>query len=348
MMAVIQQQTWLEPAMSMVMSSAGVLAVIVGLTMAWMMFRYFVRKSGFGIPAPARSIGDWIVFTVPRIYGVVLFFLASMFIFGSAAVYFAVLSPLVLRTSGDESSRIDVVCSAANFGLTVSLFGGLMFNFVLVKATEPGRPDPIDPENISFCTTCDTARQARTHHCYACNRCVRRLEHHCVWLNRCIGERNFRYFWLFLFFTWTFYSLVALNLSALYQTIDRAVSLVDSGCGDISGKGEDLIDPDTCEFLSLSGFEQTAVEWVQTSASALGLFCFLFWLLHCFLALTNQTTIELVMNFSSHHSIRDILTGKNAYNQGWRRNFAEMMNTTIEEPIWRVMLPKFPPQPDPL
>mmetsp|Transcript_4476 Transcript_4476/g.13577 ORF Transcript_4476/g.13577 Transcript_4476/m.13577 type:complete len:350 (-) Transcript_4476:90-1139(-) len=337
---IYEQHARFGTAVSTAQSTAAILAVIVGLTVAWMIFRHFAKRLGFGVN---RSFGDLVVHSTSRMYGAVLFSFSSIFIFGWAAVYLAVLAPTILRTNSEERSLINTIGAVTNFGLAVLLFCFLMFNFVLVKTTEPGRPDPADAENVSVCLTCDTARESRTHHCYICNRCFRRLDHHCVWLNRCIGERNLRYFWLFLFYTWTFFGLVAFNLGPLYQKIDRATSLAESGCGDISGEGDDLIDPDSCEFLNLSGFEQMATGWVQTSAISLSLFCFVLWLLHCFLALTNQTTIELVRNFSSYDSFKEVMMGNNIHNQGWRKNFAEMMYTTQEEPMWRTFLPKFPP-----
>lgn len=50
------------------------------------------------------------------------------------------------------------------------------------------------------CPACGDAfvRPPRSKHCGACGRCVARLDHHCPWINRCVGERNMRWFLLFL------------------------------------------------------------------------------------------------------------------------------------------------------
>mmetsp|Transcript_39030 Transcript_39030/g.110264 ORF Transcript_39030/g.110264 Transcript_39030/m.110264 type:complete len:304 (-) Transcript_39030:32-943(-) len=50
-----------------------------------------------------------------------------------------------------------------------------------------------------WCKDCQLWRPHRCGHCSFCQRCVLRLDHHCGFMGTCVGEKNCRFFALFLF-----------------------------------------------------------------------------------------------------------------------------------------------------
>ncbi|CAI9786003.1 unnamed protein product [Fraxinus pennsylvanica] len=73
---------------------------------------------------------------------------------------------------------------------------------------------PVDSENgrIRICRKCNNLKPPRCHHCSVCGRCVLKMDHHCVWVVNCVGALNYKYFLLFLVYTFLETTLVTLSL----------------------------------------------------------------------------------------------------------------------------------------
>nr|XP_009413042.1 PREDICTED: protein S-acyltransferase 10-like isoform X2 [Musa acuminata subsp. malaccensis] len=115
------------------------------------------------------------------------------------------------------------------------------------------------------CTYCNIIQPPRAKHCHDCDKCVLQFDHHCVWLGTCIGQGNHCRFWWYIFeetilCVWT----VVLYITFLHSEIVKA----------------------------------WWKDFIAIVLLALLLFCLIFLLLllvfHSYLALTNQTTYEMV------------------------------------------------------
>lgn len=53
-------------------------------------------------------------------------------------------------------------------------------------------------KKISKCESCHIVKPYRSSHCPDCDNCVMRFDHHCPWIGNCVGQRNYKYFFIFL------------------------------------------------------------------------------------------------------------------------------------------------------
>lgn len=172
--------------------------------------------------------------------------------------------------------------------VTVLLYISTIVSLCLASFTEPGiiprgsiEYDEENPPTVSviepdgkecvvplrYCQVCRIYRPPRARHCYECNNCVKDFDHHCPWISNCVGERNYRYFCLFVF---------------LAATLDVFM------------------------FICLSIQVFSSDDWAKEGAVALGLLVFFFifaWCLiglsgyHCYLISNDMTTNEDIKGF---------------------------------------------------
>ncbi|XP_067940031.1 palmitoyltransferase ZDHHC12-B-like isoform X2 [Watersipora subatra] len=122
------------------------------------------------------------------------------------------------------------------------------------------------------CKICKIPQPIRSRHCEDCNRCVLKYDHHCPWLSTCVGEKNHKFFWLFLLF---------INIVIIFSAI-IAVK------GFPSHKQNDP-DFDGREIASILFTILDCIIFLVGGLSTISLFGF-----HSYLMCTNQTTWESV------------------------------------------------------
>ncbi|XP_031494289.1 probable protein S-acyltransferase 14 isoform X3 [Nymphaea colorata] len=157
-------------------------------------------------------------------------------------------------------------------------------------------PVVVDPSNsrVRYCRKCNQLKPPRCHHCSVCGRCVLKMDHHCVWVVNCVGALNYKFFLLFLFYTFLETTLVTLALLPQFVAFfsDREI-------------------PGTPGTLAT-----TFLAFVLNLAFALSVLGFL--IMHISLVSANTTTIEAYEKKSSP---------KWRYDLGRRRNFEQVFGT---------------------
>ncbi|MBA0701875.1 hypothetical protein Golax_013813 [Gossypium laxum] len=155
------------------------------------------------------------------------------------------------------------------------------------------QPDPLN-QRIRYCRKCNQLKPPRCHHCSVCGRCVLKMDHHCVWVVNCVGAQNYKYFLLFLFYTFLETSLVTMAL------LPHFIAFFSDG--EIPGTPGTLA--------------TTFLAFVLNLAFALSVLGFL--IMHISLVSANTTTIEAYEKKS---------TPKWRYDLGRKKNFEQVFGT---------------------
>ncbi|XP_020148328.1 probable protein S-acyltransferase 12 isoform X1 [Aegilops tauschii subsp. strangulata] len=222
-----------------------------------------------------------------------------------AASYYAVVvyawGPLLLR-GGNGGTVAAAAFVLAAFHLLLIM---MLWCYFMVVFTNPGAV----PENWRhaaegdeeqghaprYCSRCQNGKPPRCHHCSICDRCVLKMDHHCVWVVNCVGARNYKYFLLFLVYTFLETVLDTLVLLPSFIIFFHDGSRRPSSAGDIA-------------ILFLA--------FVLNLAFALSLLCFI--CMHTSLAASNTTSIEVYERKK---------TCSWEYDLGWRKNLEQVFGT---------------------
>ncbi|KAG9307471.1 hypothetical protein G9A89_017301 [Geosiphon pyriformis] len=163
---------------------------------------------------------------------------------------------------------------------------------------------------LRFCEICNWVKPDRCHHCSECNACVLKMDHHCPWVNGCVGFNNYKFFYLFIFYT------------ALYADFAFAATI-------------------PILVQQLRDNKDLDIQWIVLLILAFlfGLLLTGFTLVHTSYLFTNRTTIESIGYESRQYHVRvqfdannplgygvtTTLPGENLWDLGWRNNFKSVM-----------------------
>ncbi|KAI8341831.1 DHHC palmitoyltransferase-domain-containing protein [Chlamydoabsidia padenii] len=128
------------------------------------------------------------------------------------------------QVTGDQ--MMDSQSSLPRYCYSPSLFDKDTYKSILTQDTTMMPALSISQADGSprYCDLCHCLKPDRTHHCGVCNTCVLKMDHHCPWINNCVGHHNYKFFFLFVWYTglyalWCLGSGIPLVIIAVHDQV---------------------------------------------------------------------------------------------------------------------------------
>ncbi|XP_061348251.1 probable protein S-acyltransferase 14 isoform X2 [Gastrolobium bilobum] len=172
--------------------------------------------------------------------------------------------------------------------------GRVPSNWMPTIDDESGDADPLVESSGLASNGLNEPEYRRIRYCRKCGRCVLKMDHHCIWVVNCVGALNYKYFLLFLFYTFLETTLVTLSLLPYFMAFFT---------------DEEISGPSTNLAVSFIAF-------VLNLAFVLSILGFM--IMHISFVTSNTTTIEAYERKA---------TPKWHYDLGWRKNYEQVFGT---------------------
>lgn len=195
---------------------------------------------------------------------------------------------------------------------------------------------------IRYCEKCNIIKPDRCHHCSMCKTCVLKMDHHCPWINNCVSFTNYKFFILFLGYTFAlcifvgattfpyfikFWSLPDLNAKPnpyIDEYNKQTNNNNSNGSNQTTSSNEQIISPNNIPFSV-----KFHILFLFFIACMLSLGVMFLYVYHLYLLLNNRSTLE-----AFRPPLMSYGPDRNAFNLGRSENVKQVLGRS--KLLWAV------------